>query len=134
MQLLIFLIVCVYFFYTRIWKVYSKIWYYSRQGVVFHNRILPFIGSYSDLAKYAVQSKNHPIVDFCQDYFFKGRDRVPNIVGTAFSTNICLIVNRPEPAEEIFLSKNKYFDKHPTTGEIFKRTAGDSIVFARSDL
>ncbi len=56
------------------------------------------------------------------------------MVVTAFSTNICLIVNRPEPAEEIFLTKNKYFDKNPTTAEIFKRVAGDSIVFARSDL
>jgi cytochrome P450 len=52
----------------------------------------------------------------------------------SLSSNICLIVNRPEPAEEVFLTKNKYFDKHPKTGELFKRTAGDSIVFARSDL
>ena len=126
------MIVGAYFFYTRIWLVYSKIWYYSKQGVVVHKKILPFIGSYADLAKYATKSKNHPIIDFCQDIFFK--DNIPPIVATAFSTNIALIVNRPEAAEEIFLTKNKYFDKHPTTGEIFKRTAGDSIVFARSDL
>lgn len=45
-----------------------------------------------------------------------------------------LIVNRPESAEEIFLTKNKYFDKHPQTAEIFKGVAGDSIVFAKSDM
>ena len=103
--------------------------------MVFHSRILPFIGSYGDLGKYAKVAKNHPLVDFCQDtFFFKNKVRVPDMVGLALSTNICLIVNRPEPAEEIFLTKNKYFDKHPTTGQLFKRVAGDSIVFARSDL
>ena len=95
---------------------------------------MPFIGSYGDVAKYVTTAKNNPIVDFCQDNFFRNKARVPDIVGIAFSTRICLIVNRPEPAEEIFLTKNKYYDKHPATAEIFKRTGGDSIVFARSDL
>jgi hypothetical protein len=58
-------IVFAYFFYTRFWIVYSKIWYYKKQGVVFHRRILPFIGSYGDISKYAFNSKNHPIIDFC---------------------------------------------------------------------
>ena len=102
--------------------------------MVFHRRILPFVGSYWDIAKYAETAKNHPFVDFCQDIFFKNKERVPDIVGIALSNMICLIVNRPEPAEEVFLTKIKYFDKHPSTGELFKMTAGDSIVFARSDL
>lgn len=102
--------------------------------MVFHRNILPFIGSYGDLVKYAKNAKNLPIIDFCQDIFFKNKELVPDLVGIAFSSNICLIVNRPEPAEEIFLTKNKYFDKHPKTAELLKRTAGDSIGFARSDL
>ena len=102
--------------------------------MVFHRRILPFFGSYVDIAKYAATAKNHLFVDFCQDIFFKNKERVPDIVGIALSNTLCLMVNRPEPAEEIFLSKNKYFDKHPLTKEVFKMIAGDSIVFARSDM
>ena len=102
--------------------------------MVFHRNILPFIGSYEDLAYYAKKAKNLPLVDFCQDNFFKNKQRVPDMVGIVYSHKICLIVNRPEPAEEIFLTKNKYFDKHPKTGELLKRTTGDSIGFARSDM
>ncbi len=32
------------------------------------------------------------------------------------------------------MSKNKYFDKHPKTAEIFSRLTGDSILFAKSDI
>ncbi len=67
----ILILFVVYLFYTRIYLVYSKINYYSKQGVVFHNRILPFFGSYIEMGKYAKNGKNHPIVDVCQDLFFK---------------------------------------------------------------
>ncbi len=48
--------------------------------------------------------------------------------------SVTLIVNRPEPAEDLFLTKNKYFDKHPRTAKFYSRLTGDSILFAKSDL
>ena len=45
-----------------------------------------------------------------------------------------LMVNRPEPAEELFVTKNKYFDKHPRTAKLLSKLTGDSILFAKSDL
>ncbi len=56
------------------------------------------------------------------------------MTGIAIAKDICLIVNRPEAAEVLFLTKNKYFDKHPSAAQLFKRTAGDSIIFAKSDV
>jgi cytochrome P450 len=44
------------------------------------------------------------------------------------------VVNRPEPCEELFQSKNKYFDKHPRSITIAKKLFGDSILFAKSDI
>ncbi len=41
-----------YFFYTRIWMVYSKINYYKKQGVPFHDGIYPIFGSYLKLMKF----------------------------------------------------------------------------------
>ncbi len=44
------------------------------------------------------------------------------------------MVNRPEPAEELFVTKNKYFDKHPRSAKLLSRLTGDSILFAKSDI
>ncbi len=43
-------------------------------------------------------------------------------------------MNRPEPLEDIFHTKNKYFDKHPRSANILKRLFGESILFAKSDI
>jgi hypothetical protein len=50
---LVFLALFAYFFYTRIWVVYSKIHYYRKQGVPFHSGIYPIVGSYLKLMKVA---------------------------------------------------------------------------------
>jgi cytochrome P450 len=55
-------------------------------------------------------------------------------VGMVFGSSVTLVVCRPEPAEELFLTKNKYFDKHPRSAKFFSRLTGDSILFAKSDL
>ena len=48
--------------------------------------------------------------------------------------NVVLFFNRPEPCTEIFMTKNKYFDKHPRTLKMGKILFGDSILFAKSDI
>ena len=49
-------------------------------------------------------------------------------------STVLLVVNRPEPCEDLFLTKNKYYDKHPNSAEVFKRILGNSILFAKSDI
>ena len=68
--------------------------------------------------------------------YFKGAagKDVPNFVGIVLGTTVSLLVNRPEPCEEIFQSKNKYFDKHPRSARLGKRVFGNSILFAKSDV
>jgi hypothetical protein len=75
------------------------------------------------------------LADFIKDMYFKDKKtKVPPIVGMVFGLSVTFIVNRPEPAEDLFLKKNKYFDKHPRTAKFFSRVFGDSILFAKSDL
>ena len=69
-----------------------------------------------------------------EEEFLKDPKNIPAMTGIGWGKNVCLIVNKPEEVEEMMLNKNKYFDKHPVSGEILKRTVGDSIVFARSDI
>jgi hypothetical protein len=75
------------------------------------------------------------LVDFIKQIYYKDKKaKVPPIVGMVFGSSVTLIVNRPEPAEELFLTKNKYFDKHPRSAKFFSRLTGDSILFSKSDL
>ena len=64
----------------------------------------------------------------------KGKTEVAPIVGVVLGSTVALVVNRPEPCEELFLTKNKYFDKHPNSAEFLKRMIGNSILFAKSDI
>ena len=74
--------------------------------------------------------------DFAEDMYFKGAagKDVPKFVGIVLGNTVALLVNRPEPCEEIFQSKNKYFDKHPRSARLGKRVFGNSILFAKSDV
>jgi cytochrome P450 len=72
--------------------------------------------------------------DFVEEVYCKGKKEVPPIVGVVMGTNVGLFVNTPEPCEELFVTKNKYFDKHPRSFKMGKRLFGDSILFAKSDL
>jgi hypothetical protein len=56
------------------------------------------------------------------------------MVGLSGPTGVALIIGRPEAAEELFLTKNKYFDKHPRSSQQFQRVIGDSILFSPSDM
>jgi hypothetical protein len=57
------------------------------------------------------------VVDFCKDEFYKSLKIVPQIVALSGPTGVGLIVSRPEAAEDLFLNKNKYFDKHPKSAK-----------------
>jgi cytochrome P450 len=43
-----------------------------------------------------------------------------------------MIFSDPELINEIYVTKNKYFDKHHFGHNIFKRIVGESILFSKS--
>ena len=132
----IFLAIISYFFYTRIWVVYSRINFYKKQGVPFHDGIYPVLGSFLKIPaiKDKKEIKSALINDFVEDTYMKGKKEVPPFVGLVLGSTVLLLVNRPEPCEDLFLTKNKYYDKHPNSAEVFKRMLGNSILFAKSDI
>jgi hypothetical protein len=78
--------------------------------------------------------KSALISELVEDTYMRGKKEVPPIVGLVLGSSVALVVNRPEPCEELFLTKNKYFDKHPAFEYAFKRFIGNSILFAKSDI
>ena len=79
------------------------------------------------------KTKGHPFNEFVEATFKKGNNEVPPIVGFALGNTVALMINSPDLAEELFLTKNKYFDKYPKAARLFSRLTGDSILFAKSD-
>lgn len=59
--------------------------------------------------------------------------RPPSLTGLLFSYKVVLIVNKSDVISELFLTKNRFFDKHMNSGHLLKSVIGDSILFARSD-
>jgi len=72
--------------------------------------------------------------DFVEEVYFKGKKEVPPVVGFVMGINVVLFFNRPESCSEIFMTKNKYFDKHPRSLKMGKKLFGDSILTAKSDM
>jgi cytochrome P450 len=104
--------------------------------------MVPILGSYTALTKCknaATDSeKSHAIVLLVKEKYYRSAlergEKVPAITGVDLGSRIGLVIGRPEVAEEIFLTKNKYFDKYHKFGEFFGRLLGDSILIAPSDL
>eukprot|EP00347_Sterkiella_histriomuscorum_P011732 403371320 len=120
--------------------------YYKAQGVSFHKGFVPVLGHFYQILKFEKQHKPaiYPLIAYIQNEFGQIRDEknqkvikqcaLPKFTGIIFSQRLCLVVNQPDVANELFIAKNKYFDKHPSTGNIVKNIAGDSILFAKTTM
>ena len=95
------------------------------------------MGSYLQIMKHlnpSDESRGHPFNEFVNDEYFEEGKKVPDVVGFVLGTTVALMINTPEIVADLFVAKNKYFDKHPYSAKLFSRMFGDSILFAKSDL
>jgi hypothetical protein len=83
----LFLAFAAYILYTRFWVVRSSQNFYKKQGVSFHNGIVPFFGSFIKMAQYAKKVDVHPLVDLTYNMYYKecieNKKNVPAFVGIA---------------------------------------------------
>lgn len=59
--------------------------------------------------------------------------KVPKIVATYLGRKGLLTINDPEVLNEIYVTMNKFIDKHPKTQRVLKSLTGDSILFNPSN-
>ena len=70
-------------------------------------------------------------VEVCESVF---KDNFPKMfIDFKFPQLPTIIVNDPECVNELYVTKNKYFDKDDKTKTVMSRLLGDSIVFSKSD-
>jgi hypothetical protein len=77
---------------------------------------VPFLGSFPELLRVAQRKANgnQPYIELVKEMYPGGKG-LPQLTGVVYGQRVCLMINRPEAAEVVMLSKNKYFDKHPST-------------------
>ena len=92
-----FLSLLGYLLYTRIYRVYSQIAFYTSHGVVFHRGIVPFLGSFAEFTKVFNQKRtgNMPYLDMMRDMYPGGKD-MPPVTGVVYGKRVSLMINRPE--------------------------------------
>ncbi|TNV80087.1 hypothetical protein FGO68_gene16754 [Halteria grandinella] len=113
--------------------------FYRKQGIPFHYNInLPIVGSFKSVKEYQKEYNptNHPFIGWIKHHYFPNEEesKVPPFVGLLLGSKLRLMVNRPEIVEEMLITQNKYYDKHPGTAGIIDFVVGKSILFAESDL
>lgn len=56
----------------------------------------------------------------------------PSVYGFCLLKSTAIIISDPKMIEELYVTKNKYFDKSPRVYTMFKPCLGESILFSRS--
>ena len=69
-------------------------------------------------------------IEFC---YYKYPEKLPKIIATFFSPRGALYINDPEIVYELYVSKNRYFDKHPGLKNLTYELMGDSILLSESN-
>ena len=75
------------------------------------------------------KSAEHPWTHCIREDF---GDKIPKVFGFFHNFEPTLFIADPDMVHEIFITKNKFFDKHHSLREAFYPMTGQSILFDRS--
>jgi cytochrome P450 len=63
---------------------------------------------------------------------FSYHEKKPKVTAVFLSFMPTLFINDYKMVNELYITKNKYFDKHDLVRDVMKRLMGDSILLAKS--
>ena len=116
----------------RICYQYYKKWYYERQGMLFIKNVVPLLGNLLRLfyieKVYALENEHPGTLALVQDY---GTNQ-PSVVGGFLNYYPVIMIRDAEIMNELYVTKNKYFDKHPLIKNVVYPLMGDSILLSES--
>ena len=89
---------------------------------------LPLLGSLPRFKSIIEKGINdHPwITCFKEDM---GNGKIPKVLGLFNSFEVSLFITDPEMMNEIYVTKNKYFDKHDFLAKSFLPLVGNTMLF-----
>jgi len=116
----------------KLYIQYYKKWFYSRQGVKFVKGTLPLFGDLFVIKKFDDErADTDPYSGTLMLDAHFGRKNIP-LVASYLNYFPVLFVRCPKVLNDLYVSKNKYFDKFPLIKNILYPLMGDSILLAES--
>lgn len=124
-----------YIVYIRIIRLYYIYWYYRRQGIPCIGFPLPVIGNLHTFlrALYGMTPKSRtPLEDYFDRAYGPGAKLPPLFLDMRDHQGI-IVVADPSYVDELYIAKNKFFDKADKERRVYYKWFGDSIFHAKSD-
>ena len=119
-----------YFVWSKIITMYLKMWKYQKRGIYSFSTPVPLIGNLMAIKK-AMDTQNEyskAILNEVYDLAF-GENYPKMHIGFIIPQHPSIIVNDPEIVNELYVTKNKYYDKDPRSKASVERLFGDSTIF-----
>ena len=118
-----------YFLYSRVIRMYLKIRYYEKQGAAFCKGVVPVLGN---LPRFKHQletygSNDHPWVISIREDF--GTHKLPKVIGVFNSFEPTFFITDPLMVHDMYVTQNKYFDKHESVANVLFPLSGNTIIF-----
>jgi cytochrome P450 len=112
-----------------------KYWYYKRQGVTFFKGLYPIYGNFFTVCRLMSETPKKDYVPFgpmLEESFGEG-ETPPAIVVAMMQPQPMIVLNTAEALTDIYITKNKFFDKDPMARISLGTLFGDSIILASSN-
>lgn len=124
-----------YIVYLRIIRMYYLYWYYTRQGIPCVGFPLPVIGNLNLFLKalYGMNAKSRtPLEDYFDNIYPPGTKMPPIFLDMRDHRGI-VVVTDPTYVDELYVAKNRFFEKADKERDAYFRWFGDSFFYAKSD-
>ena len=122
-------ILVAYFIYTKGIRMFIKKRYYESQGARFIRGEVPVLGHLLRFKQIleGAPTNDHPWHTSVVEDF--GTGKLPKVIGMFNSFEPCLFVTDPKMINEMYVSKNKFFDKHDGVYNALYTLMGDTMLF-----
>lgn len=110
-------------------------WYYKKQGALFVTPMYPIFGNFlkvSELMCREPKMDHTPFRPMLEDTFGTGKN-IPEMAIFMMQQQPMVILNSARMLTDVYVTKNKFFDKDPISRILFGSIFGESIVLAASD-
>jgi hypothetical protein len=118
-----------YIVYQRIIKMYYIYWFYTRQGIPCVGFPLPVIGNILLFLKSIKKMDNYSKTPL-EDYFtnvFGSKTKAPPIFLDMRNPRGIIVVTDPNYVHDLYITKNRFFEKADKEGRVYYRWFGESI-------
>ena len=127
-----FFLFVTYLIYTRVVCFYISKSFYSNQGILIPQGAIPVLGHlprFRELMSKASHKRTPWLMLMNEEH----KDKIPGIHVIFHSFTPTLHINDPEILNELFVIKNKYFDKHPRFRNALFPLLGDTLTLLPSN-